>query len=756
MGSLFDQFLGDYDSVSGPAKPFWSLDFDDRAEVLKWCNEELMHLQNQAVERINNQMKNLAIFRGIQYQARDRSTRQEQADDNIPARRSRNPRVVYNHMVDMVEQYVARLTKYRGAVAARPPSEDWSDRCTAEIADKAVESYWDKVDIDRKMQKMARKGRIFGEDYMVITWNRAMGPYDMDYLSEVFKIKGIKQDPASLKPHELVRLIRDEVGTFPKIPMVDSETGETIKGMDGKPIWITKPVRQGDVYYRPVTSWDMLLQRKRNEDLVEYGMFREVLPVDTVRAMHPDLAEEIFPDGDYNVPDPDTYERVHKGNTVEVWHLYHKSTDMLDQGRYVKFTRQVVLTNKPNPYFGWDYRAILPWVRFADIDTPEVINGDATVTHGRGPQAVYNNLISLRVRNRFMFSHPKWFYPQNSVTKESLTNSTTLVQYKGPLAPQLSQPAINEANETSMMDQSKNDLQQIMGVYGVSRGDPPAGVTAAVALTYLDEQENERANIATQNYTRALKDIALQTLWIMGDHYSDQQIADLLGKEHLYMLKDWKVSNLRSINDLRIQNMSALPQQKSARMQYVLDIRERAPNVINDEQMIDLLELGEVERFRSAVTSSSRKAQLENNRMSNGEMMEPAEQENHLTHYKVHLMAMNDPSYIQWTPEAKQYVTDHVMATEMLMYDIAARNPIYLQMIMAEYPSFPVFFKPEEVGMAPLPPPGMPPMGPGMPPPGPMMPPDQMPMPTDLMATPAMEGVPPGAEAISPTENQPL
>lgn len=756
--SSFDQFLEEDTTTTGPKKPFWSLDFEDEKDLLSWLNQEMNYLKDQATERFLNQRKNLAVYRGIQYQTQDRRSRDETANDNTSTRRTKNPRVIYNHMVDMVEQDVSRMTKYRGAVSASPASEEDKDRLVAKGAEDLVEGFWDKVDIDNLIQKHVRRKRIFGDDYIAVLWNKNLGPYDLDWLTEIFRKQGIPGDPKKMSSSEIRQIFRTKIKTLPRLPVVDPDSGEPVKGPDGKALEIASPMRKGDVDTRLIFSWDMFMQRRLNYEEAEYGTFRERVQVETLQAMHPAKAGDITADPHAQAYDAEATEELARRNEVEVYHTFHKSTDLLDQGRYIKWTRTAILINKENPYVGWDDRAILPWSRTVDIDTPGVQNGDSIVTYGRACQAVYNNIMSLNVRNMFLFAHPKWFMPRGAAKLESLGNSTTVVQYKGQTPPVLAQPNLANQGMEQVAIRAKEDMQQIMGVYGVSRGEPPTGVTAAVALTFLDEQESERANIGVSGLMRTMRNVALQTLWLMADHYADDEgrLEALLGKTRVDEIAAFRMSDLRDIGDLRIQNASALPQQKAARLQYILDIRQQFPGIIPDEIAIDLLELGEVEKLRSIITVAVRKAAQENDIMLNGKPASaPEVQEYHLVHYRAHIRAMNEPYYSRSPASTKKHYEDHVAATEMFLLEQGMRNPQMAAAIVTEFPGFPYFFKDPMAMLAPP----MPLMGPSAPPPMPGPGPQAMPnsigqagdIPPGAEAmTPAPEGLPAGAEAMTP------
>lgn len=734
MGAELFQDLDSVGSTTGNQKPFWTLKFEDEETVLAWLNAEIDYLQEQAQERHEEQRKNLATYRGIQYRGSATKTRDEQANDGQISKRTRNPRVIYNHTVDLVEQDVARMTKYRGAVATTPASDDNSDRVVAEVAEDIVEGLWEKVEIDRLLQRHRRRVRIMGEDFVFVGWNRNAGPYDNDWLSEI-----LGKDPKTMKRGELRKAMR-ELKEIPRLPLLDPKTGEQLRGRDGEQLWIDKPMRQGDVTHRLLLSWDVFMQRvyAGDDEQVEYAFFRERLKTETVSAMHPDRANKIDGDTTARFFDVDLCEEVERKGEIEVWHFYHRSTDTLDQGRYIKFVRSTILRNDTNPYAGWDDRKIIPLIRTVDIDTPAVLNGDATVTHIRGPQAVYNNLVSLRVRNRFLFSHPKWFYPQRSVDKASLGNSSTMVSYQGAVPPVLSQPQLAEGNESEMMNQAEQVMQKIGGVYGVSRGDPPKGITAAVALTFLDEQENDRANVGIQNHTRAIRNIALMDLWLIADNYSPDRLADLVGQNRAAQLDDFEMSNLRDIGDLKITNSSALPQQKAARMQMVLDLRKEAPSVMNDERLVYYLDLADDKGMRSAATVAIRKARDENASLMNGAKADaPEEHEFQLQHYREHMSQMNEPSFRKLPKKSQGAFRDHVGAHEMFLWKQTLKSPPFAAAVMQEFPGFPLYYVPDEAAQIPEP---TPPMGPpGGVPGGDLPPPPQQ-----------DPGLPPGIEAQVP------
>lgn len=701
-------------SRKGARVPFWTLDFEDEKALLEWLNTEYDYRVEQAQDRIVGQRKNLAAYRGIHYQAQDARTRE--VDVKLP-RSGKHQKIVINQMIDMVEQDVARLTKYRGAVAAVPPSEDYNDRVVAKIGEDLVKAKWEKEEIDFHYQKLHRRKRIFGEDFMFVGWNPHLGHYHPDYVAEVFERAGIKKNPKDLSPGEIRDIFRKEIKEIPRLPLVDPKTGEQMQGADGKPLFIDKPIRVGDIEYKLIMSWDMFLERRKCYEDVENGFFRECMNVEDVKADHPGKGSKITPDANFTWFDPENLEEQARENHVEVKHFYHKATHRLGQGRYIKFTRNAILINKPNQYVGPD-GAILPWEPIFDIMTPGILNGESFVTQGRPAQAIYNQVVSMRVRNQFLHAHPKWFYQKGSVKPENLGNDSTLVPVSpGATSPELRQPALASSEQSALRSEAKEDLQQIMQVYAVSRGETPTGVTAASALMFMDEQESDRANPGIAAHTRHQRAVALRTLWLMADHYDDTdgRLEALLGKTRASEIKYFKMADLTRISDIRIQNSSALPQQKSAKLQFMIDMKQNFPGVLTDDQAADLMGLADVDKFQNIISTNIRAAESENDSMlRTGEPSEPNKVQNHLIHYRTHTRAMSDPSFSSLPEKIRKAYEDHLMATEMLMTEIMARNPAYLQAVVTEFPQFPVFYveaeavvsppalPPEELGAGPV------------------------------------------------------
>lgn len=274
----------------------------------------------------------------------------------------------------------------------------------------------------------------------------------------------------------------------------------------------------------------------------------------------------------------------------------------------------------------------------------------------------------------------------------------------------------------------------------VMRGDPPAGIKAGVALQYLAEQEAQQQNAQVANYNDFVRRVTQKRLSVAGQYYdkSDKRTILVLGHNKDWVSMNFDPEKLARPFDIRIQNTSALPDSKAARTQYILDVSERFPGLFPEEQVAEMLDLGQVEKFMDEAASAARSAEYENEKILDGEAVgAPEDWEMHIVHWRIHVRSIQDPVFKAKTPKPIQdEMKAHILATEMLMEKAAQKSPSFAQQLTA-LPQWPIFWTPQAPPPPPMPEDGAMPqdpdaMDPGMAPPpqisADQMPPDQLPM----------------------------
>ena len=657
--------------------PVWTLDLADEQndkKVLDWLLSEIAYLQTWNSERFQEVEKNLRLYKNIQYQQQEmnRNTAERQE-----LRNSVMQKLTVNHLGDMVKNRVARLIKYRPGIAVLPTNDEYQDKISAKMTKTLVDHIWYNRDFESQIvPKVARDKTIMGEAFLWIDWNPYMGDIH----------------PDSPKDGKAVTL-KDENGK----PITDDQ---------GNPLKVEREVKVGDVSYEVVMTSDVLLHSAAQLPEAEYCFRRKVMPTAEVKLKYPKKTWAIKPDEKAKTYNFAKGVLENHGNRTVVWEFWHKKTMALPKGRKITFTKDGILESVEHPFSHGD----LPFERLTDLEYPGELHGVSFFRNVRGLQGIINNLTNMIVRNQHLVSHPKWMMPAGSARLDQLGNDITIVQYKGPQPPVLAQANPTPPEVFKFRDQTIQEMGQLSGVFQVSRGEVPPGIKAGVALQFLSEQESERHNEDILNFNEFIKRVAKKTIAVAADYYdeSDKRMLRVIGKNNEWMTVFFDAANLSKSYDIRVQNASALPQSKAARMQTLLDLNQQFPDKVPAEQVLDMLDLAQSDKFIDVTTVAVRAAQAENEFIGQSKEVEVQEYEDHVQHWIIHAQWIQDLSFKAMTPRKIQEKAKlHLMAHEMFMFQKAKMNPAYLERLKT-LPNFPMLMTPEAVEPPPVEEPPMP------------------------------------------------
>lgn len=674
-------------------KPVWEVGFNDEKELLKWLNREFKDIEQNSDGRINDIKKNIALYKGVHYYSQEaRVSRRDREEVTSKYRQ----KVVVNHLYEITERKVAKAVKFKPNVAVTPVQDESEDRHSAKVSKMVYDHIYEFESLDMKNAQAVKLCFVTGEAYAFIEWDPDKGP-------EIEETRKAREEGIEL-------------------PVLDDE-GNEVKDNLGKAMKIKDPIAQGDVSVKIVNPMYVFPERKRNWEDLTFIFRKEIKDLAEMKKRYPKKADEIKADKEASYFDFSKFEESKMQREVWVHHFYHKKTKMCPEGRHVIFTKDAILYNRPLDYSHGDF----PCERLCEIEIPDELHGQSSFMHGRALQGHHNNLVSMQVRNQYMCAHPKIAVPQGSVKLESLGNDITIVQYKGGIPPQVLQFNPTSPQTIELAERMKEDMGVLMGVQGVSKGEPPPGVKAGVALQFLSEQEHERSNSFVASYNDFVRRCAAKIISVAGDKYKedDRRILRVLGKNNEYLSEFLDPKHLTKSFDFRIQNSSSLPKSVPARTQTLIDLSERWPDMFTKEQIMDMLEMGNVNRFYDESTAAIKAAEQAYEMMVDGkEVPAPAEYQDHINWWKIFASRIQSIQFMKMPEETKQLILDHLEAREMLMVEKMEKNPVFAEQLNA-IPSWPMLYE------KPAPPPGMDmpppmeggPMGPG--PEGEMPPPPQ-------------------------------
>ena len=638
--------MEDQDTQKVKAKPWHTVESKDEKSKHKWLKEVSEDLMKLNVRRHHLLKANLAAYRGMTYrQPHSRSTYRQ--TERIPT--NRTERFVVNHLHDMTETKVAQMTRLKPAIQILPTNSEFSDKMAARATKMLMDHLWYLNDMDHLLQRVHRHKKIFGEAWLFIEWDESKGDKHPD-------------------------------------------AGNVIEDENNEPMQVPSNLKIGDVCYTLEVPWKILLQLQDRFEDCDY-MFRiKIEHVDDLKKQYPAHEKQIKADSNQFQFDIAALETSRMEDAVVVFEFYHRFSKYVPQGKKIVFTKDVVLEEGELPYSHGQF----PCERLTDLDIPEVLHGVSQYEVVKPIQNMHNNLSTLLTKNLYLTGHAKWVMPKGACKIESLGNDNTIVQYQGPVPPQLLQTQPNPPEAYAFRDKLKEEMEQIYAVHGVSRGQPPSGVTAAVALQFLNEQETERASTEISKANTFIRSIAKKTLAVAGDYYEpdDGRMLRIVGKDNRYIIQYFDSANLEKSYDVRIENGNALADLKAGKTQRIIEVIQYKPDALSPEQIVELLDLGSVDKVTTLIAEGVRSAESENEDILSGEpVADPEEFEDQIVHWRVHAKAMQARSFKEEVPpEMREALKEHVAIHEFIMMQKAQENPLF-QAKLAQLDHFPMFYR---------------------------------------------------------------
>lgn len=661
-------------------KPIWTLNIGSKAaedDVLKWLVNELKKLRQEDRPRVEEIQRHYKLYKGI---STERIHRDSDRDTELD-RTSIQRKIVINHLYDLTEQVVSRVSKFKPAVAVLPTNDEYEDKQAAKLAKRLNDHIAREQQLDMKSISALRYCKVAGEGYLFIEWDPECGQLHPKYkeLKEEAKKKGVE--------------VRDL-----EVPIKDSD-GKPVTDSRGNQLYFDEPIRVGDVKYSLQRPELMFFQIKRDFDECEYFFKIKYQHVENVRADYPSKKDDIKMYKDEYQDQYNRYFELEHQNQTMVVEFWHKPTRYLKAGRWIKFTPDVILENKEYPYSHGDW----PFEKLTDIDVPGEKHARSWFINGRQIATQINNITTMALRNIKWLSAPKWMVPKGACKLQQLHNNVGIVEFSGPVAPSIASPSVISPELLNMRTELKQDIQQIQGISGVGRGEPPPGIKAGVALQFLNEMENERMNSFFAKYNEWKRRVAIKTLSICGDYYdeSDERTIAIFGKHNEYMRMDMDLSRLANPFNVRIQNANAISESKASQMQNIMDLNEAFPQLMPVEQVAEMLDIGQGEDFLTDASAAVRAAEWENDQILSGEKPMAEEWELHIQHWRVHATELQKPGFKSLPKKVQETMRNHILTHEMHMDHVARKNPMFLKQLEI-LPQFPLFYTPDSVAPQPI------------------------------------------------------
>lgn len=376
----------------------------------------------------------------------------------------------------------------------------------------------------------------------------------------------------------------------------------------------------GDFCYENITPFHIFIPDMLCQDIEDqpYVIHIQTKSLEWVRVNYPGLkvqpnvmeANDILNDSFLQLVGASDFQK----NAVlcyEVWVKPGQLEFMPNGGMFTIIGDNVVQFVEGNPYMHQQY----PFIKFEHIPTGRFY-ADSIIVDLMPIQREYNRTRGQMIEAKNRMGHPQLLAAEGSVDATKInTEPGQVILYKLGFPPPEPLPLQNlPSYVVQESDRLLQDFEDISGQHQVSKGQVPPGVTAATAISFLQEQDESMLSTTFQNIEDGFEKIGYQTLCYVKQYWDTPRIVKVVGRDSQFNVIAFQGTDLRENTDIRIEAGSALPTSKSAKQALLMDLMSQG--FIPPEKGLELMDVGGVQRLYEEVQIDSAQATRENMKMS--------------------------------------------------------------------------------------------------------------------------------------------
>lgn len=301
-------------------------------------------------------------------------------------------------------------------------------------------------------------------------------------------------------------------------------------------------------------------------------------------------------------------------NTVLIYEVWVKPGHvefMPKGGTFTIIGSNLVQYVEGNPYLHQQY----PFTHIPSMPTGRFY-ADSVVMDLISVQREYNRTRGQIIENKNRMGSVKLMASEGSIDPSKITTEPgQAILYKmGFPAPTVVPPAPLPAYVVQELDRLNMEFDDISGQHDVSKGQAPPGVTAATAISFLQEQDESMLSSSFQAIEEAFEKIAFQTICYAKQYWTLPRMVKVAGTDAQFSVLAFRGSDIGDNTDIRIEAGSSLPTSKAGKQALLMDLMSQG--FIPPEKGLELMDIGGVQRLYDQLRVDSSQATRENMKMA--------------------------------------------------------------------------------------------------------------------------------------------
>lgn len=506
---------------------------------------------------------NYAFFSGNQY-SQFRQIQNGSFDLYIPKAPYYKVRITINKVRQSIRKEISRLTAQKPNAQVIPASSEDADIFAAQAGEQIWDSLWRRLKVNKVIREAVFWQAVTGCGYIKSYW-----------------------DPTKVDPEA------------------------NMKNQDGQ------QKIYGDIVIAPVTPFHIFVPDLMEQDLEAqpYLIYAQAKERAWVKQnFNIDVSDAVTDSVESNVKTVMNLEGNDKKNgrviVLEVWVKPGTLSELPDGGMFTIANNQIVQGFDYWPYDHGQY----PVAKLDGVPSGKFY-GSSVIEDLIPLQRELNRSRSQLIESKNHMSKPQLLAEKGSVDPKRITSEPGLViEYNPGLNPPQPLPLQNlPSYVTEEINRLYQDISDISGQHEVSNGSTPPGVTAATAISFLQEQDESMIAAYYTSIEEAVEKIAAQSLVYVQSYWDEERTVKVVGLEGTFDVQTFKSSDLRGNSDIRIEGGSSLPTSRAAKQAFIMDLMKMG--FIDPNQGLEFLEVGGLNKIYERIQVDKRQAQRENLKM---------------------------------------------------------------------------------------------------------------------------------------------
>lgn len=319
---------------------------------------------------------------------------------------------------------------------------------------------------------------------------------------------------------------------------------------------------------------------------------------------------------------------------------------------------------------------------------------ESVITDLIGPQRELNRTRSQLVENKNIVGRPRYFAERGSIDVSKISGEPGQVVFTNPglQPPQAMEMPQMPQYVMQSLDMLQQDMDDISGQHEISRGGTPnSQVTAATAISFLQEQDDSILAPTIESQEKAIRKVGRQYLALVHQYWATDRIVKITGEDGYFDALTFQGNSIEGTKvnrDVRVEAGSALSTSKAARQALIMDLLKQG--IIDPAAGLQRMEIGGIEKLYEDVQIDKRHAQRENLKMAAGTPLNnfpgqefaPNTWDNHQMHVEVHNRFRKSQQFELLAPELQQAFEFHVQLHSDTM--MAQANALAQQQMQQE------------------------------------------------------------------------